>query len=73
MERSLIIILDKPVHGFDKKNDTLKIEDARLKKFVHRLSSLEQQLRTMEAKIYLCSEDVRQLNSAGNKKKVKMG
>ena len=44
-----------------------KIEDARLKKFVHRLSSLEQQLRTMEAKIYLCSEDVRQLNS-GTKK-----
>ncbi|GAA5799653.1 hypothetical protein HPULCUR_005069 [Helicostylum pulchrum] len=54
----------KPMHGFDKNNDTSKIEDARLKKFVHRLSSLEQQLRTMEAKIYLCSEDVRQLNSA---------
>lgn len=30
---------------------------------MHQLSSLEQQLRTMEAKIYLCSEDVRQLNS----------
>ncbi|KAI9361847.1 Mysoin-binding motif of peroxisomes-domain-containing protein [Pilaira anomala] len=54
----------KPIHGFDKKSDNSKIEDDRLKKFVHRLSSLEQQLRTMEAKIYLCSEDVRQLNSS---------
>ncbi|KAI9270099.1 Mysoin-binding motif of peroxisomes-domain-containing protein [Helicostylum pulchrum] len=61
----------KPMHGFDKNNDTSKIEDARLKKFVHRLSSLEQQLRTMEAKIYLCSEDVRQLNSAESSTEVK--
>lgn len=55
--------LDKPINDFDKRNDTNKISDARLKKFVHQLSSLEQQLRTMEAKIYLCSEDVRQLNT----------
>ncbi|KAI8364519.1 Mysoin-binding motif of peroxisomes-domain-containing protein [Choanephora cucurbitarum] len=57
----------KPINNFDKRSLSSKIEDARLKKFVHRLSSLEQQLRTMEAKIYLCSEDVRQLNS-GTKK-----
>lgn len=50
-----------------KKDLTSKIEDTRLKKFVHKLSSLEQQLRTMEAKIYLCNEDVRQLNSGTNK------
>lgn len=56
---------DKPLNSFDKNNYTTKISDTRLKKFVHRLSSLEQQLRTMEAKIYLCSEDVRQLNSSG--------
>ncbi|KAI8084263.1 Mysoin-binding motif of peroxisomes-domain-containing protein [Gilbertella persicaria] len=54
----------KPLNNFDKGSLSSKIEDSRLKKFVHRLSSLEQQLRTMEAKIYLCSEDVRQLNSA---------
>ncbi|KAI7896529.1 Mysoin-binding motif of peroxisomes-domain-containing protein [Mucor mucedo] len=54
----------KPLNSFDKNNYTTKISDTRLKKFVHRLSSLEQQLRTMEAKIYLCSEDVRQLNSS---------
>ncbi|KAI8083848.1 Mysoin-binding motif of peroxisomes-domain-containing protein [Thamnidium elegans] len=61
----------KPIHAFDKNNDTSKIEDARLKKFVHRLSSLEQQLRTMEAKIYLCSEDVRQLNSPESTEQIK--
>ncbi|KAI8378547.1 Mysoin-binding motif of peroxisomes-domain-containing protein [Blakeslea trispora] len=54
----------KPINSFDKGSLSSKIEDTRLKKFVHRLSSLEQQLRTMEAKIYLCSEDVRQLNAA---------
>ena len=57
--------LDKPVNDFEKRNDTEKISDARLKKFVHQLSSLEQQLRTTEAKIYLCSEDVKSLNSSG--------
>ncbi|KAK4520478.1 Malate dehydrogenase, cytoplasmic [Mucor velutinosus] len=51
----------KPMNDFDKKKITSKIEDTRLKKFVHQLSSLEQQLRTMEAKIYLCSEDVQHL------------
>lgn len=54
---------DKPINEFDKKDLSSKISDTRLKKFVHKLSCLEQQLRTMEAKIYLCSEDVRQLNS----------
>lgn len=51
------------MNDFDKKKINSKIEDTRLKKFVHQLSSLEQQLRTMEAKIYLCSEDVQHLNS----------
>lgn len=55
--------IDKPINEFDKNHLSTKIEDGRLKKFVHRLSSLEQQIRTMEAKIYLCNEDVRQLNS----------
>ncbi|KAI8883598.1 hypothetical protein K501DRAFT_333274 [Backusella circina FSU 941] len=40
-----------------------KLSDARLQKFVHRLASLEQQTRTMEAKLYLCNEGVRELNS----------
>ncbi|KAI8993461.1 Mysoin-binding motif of peroxisomes-domain-containing protein [Pilobolus umbonatus] len=53
----------KPINEFQNINSSTKISDERLKKFVHRLSSIEQQLRTMEAKIYLCSEDVRQLNS----------
>ncbi|KAI9480815.1 MAG: Mysoin-binding motif of peroxisomes-domain-containing protein [Benjaminiella poitrasii] len=52
-----------------------EIQDDRLKKFVHKLSCLEQQLRTMEAKVYLCNENVRQLNSEsslGNKTKDKL-
>ncbi|KAI8638721.1 Mysoin-binding motif of peroxisomes-domain-containing protein [Parasitella parasitica] len=53
----------QPMKDDDKRRTTLKIEDTRLKKFVHQLSSLEQQLRTMEAKIYLCNEDVQHLNS----------
>ncbi|KAI7904984.1 Mysoin-binding motif of peroxisomes-domain-containing protein [Cokeromyces recurvatus] len=44
-------------------NSDHQIQDKRLKKFVHKLSSLEQQLRTLEAKIYLCNEHVRQFNS----------
>lgn len=36
--------------------------DSRLKLFIHRLSSLEQELRTLEAKVYLCNESVRQLS-----------
>ncbi|KAG1293097.1 hypothetical protein G6F66_006390 [Rhizopus arrhizus] len=51
----------KPINEFDSK--TNKFQDSRLKLFVHRLSSLEQELRTIEAKIYLCNEGVRQLNS----------
>ncbi|CAO0800816.1 unnamed protein product [Mucor circinelloides] len=61
----------KPMNDFDKKKITSKIEDARLKKFVHQLSSLEQQLRTMEAKIYLCSEDVQHLNSESSTDEIK--
>ncbi|KAL7312244.1 hypothetical protein PS15m_008031 [Mucor circinelloides] len=61
----------KPMNDFDKKKITSKIEDARLKKFVHQLSSLEQQLRTMEAKIYLCSEDVQHLNSESSTDEVR--
>jgi dGTP triphosphohydrolase len=56
-------VLDKPVNNEMDKKQEFTIEDVRLKKFVHKLSSLEQQLRTMEAKVYLCNEDVRQLNS----------
>ncbi|KAI8374130.1 Mysoin-binding motif of peroxisomes-domain-containing protein [Radiomyces spectabilis] len=36
--------------------------DSRLRPFIHRLAIFEQQLRTMEAKIYLCNDDVRQLD-----------
>ncbi|ORY95755.1 Mysoin-binding motif of peroxisomes-domain-containing protein [Syncephalastrum racemosum] len=35
--------------------------DGRLRQFVHRLASLDQQIRTVEAKLYICNEDVRQL------------
>ncbi|RCH97899.1 hypothetical protein CU097_011623 [Rhizopus azygosporus] len=50
----------KPINTFDAK--TSKIMDSRLKLFIHRLSSLEQELRTLEAKVYLCNESVRQLS-----------
>ncbi|KAG2218957.1 hypothetical protein INT45_004649 [Circinella minor] len=40
--------------------------DNRLKPFLHRLSSLDQQMRTLEAKFYLCNDDIRQLTSATN-------
>ncbi|CEI98725.1 hypothetical protein RMCBS344292_12826 [Rhizopus microsporus] len=52
--------MDKPINTFDEK--TSKIMDSRLKLFIHRLSSLEQELRTLEAKVYLCNESVRQLS-----------
>ncbi|CAO3673458.1 unnamed protein product [Rhizopus stolonifer] len=50
----------KPMNQFD--NSTRKIQDSHLKLFVHRLASLEQELRTLEAKIYLCNECVHQLS-----------
>lgn len=43
-------------------SSTRKIQDSHLKLFVHRLASLEQELRTLEAKIYLCNECVHQLS-----------
>ncbi|KAI9488274.1 Mysoin-binding motif of peroxisomes-domain-containing protein [Zychaea mexicana] len=42
------------------------VTDGRLKPFLHRLASLDQQMRTLEAKFYLCNDDIRQLTSADN-------
>ena len=39
------------------------VTDSRLKPFLHRLSSLDQQMRTLEAKFYLCNDDIRHLTS----------
>ncbi|CAO3634875.1 unnamed protein product [Cunninghamella echinulata] len=36
-----------------------EVTDAHFRQFVHRLSSLEQQLRTMEARVYLCHDELR--------------
>ncbi|CAO3632851.1 unnamed protein product [Cunninghamella blakesleeana] len=36
-----------------------EINDTHFRQFVHRLSSLEQQLRTMEARLYLCHDELR--------------
>ncbi|KAI9030716.1 Mysoin-binding motif of peroxisomes-domain-containing protein [Phycomyces nitens] len=41
------------------------VADGRLRQFIHRLSSLDQQIRTFEAKIYLCHDDIRHI-SAGS-------
>ncbi|KAL0090766.1 Mysoin-binding motif of peroxisomes-domain-containing protein [Phycomyces blakesleeanus] len=40
------------------------VADGRLRQFIHRLSSLDQQIRTFEAKIYLCHDDIRHIRSA---------
>lgn len=42
------------------------VQDGRLRPFVHRLASLDQQMRTVEAKFYLCNDDIRQLTQQGD-------
>ncbi|KAI9273034.1 Mysoin-binding motif of peroxisomes-domain-containing protein [Phascolomyces articulosus] len=42
------------------------VTDTRLKPFLHRLASLDQQMRTLEAKFYLCNDDIRQLTAGNN-------
>ncbi|KAF7732903.1 hypothetical protein EC973_000179 [Apophysomyces ossiformis] len=42
---------------------TPAVEDIRLRNFVHQLASLDQQLRTIGAKVYLCNDDIRQLDA----------
>ncbi|CAO3689457.1 unnamed protein product [Rhizopus stolonifer] len=65
MVEALDIEFYRPINKFNSK--TNKNQDSRLKLFVHRLSSLEQELRTIEAKVYLCNEDVRQLGPEATK------
>ncbi|KAI8143223.1 Mysoin-binding motif of peroxisomes-domain-containing protein [Fennellomyces sp. T-0311] len=47
-------------------NGPTSVMDGRLRPFLHRLSSLDQQMRTLEAKFYLCNDDIRQLTSGDN-------
>lgn len=57
------VLTDKPAPDLGPASDASAspAADGRLRQFVHRLASLDQQIRTMEAKIYICNEDVRQL------------
>ncbi|KAG1053530.1 hypothetical protein G6F43_004401 [Rhizopus delemar] len=57
--------LDKQLNGFDSET-----QDSGLKPFIHRLSLLTQELKTIEAKIYLCNENVRQSDTLESKQKV---
>ncbi|KAG0182272.1 hypothetical protein DFQ28_007233 [Apophysomyces sp. BC1034] len=50
---------------------TPAVEDIRLRSFVHRLASLDQQLRTMGAKVYLCNDDIRQLDAEEARQRLK--
>ncbi|KAI8979615.1 Mysoin-binding motif of peroxisomes-domain-containing protein [Mycotypha africana] len=62
---ALEVEFQRPWNGSQPRQKSLlhKITDTRTKQFVHRLSSLEQHIRTMEAKLYLCNDNVRQLSS----------
>lgn len=44
-------------------NSSTSVSDSRLKLFLQKLASLDQQLRTLEAKVYLCNQDIRQVAS----------
>ncbi|KAG0743543.1 hypothetical protein G6F57_001788 [Rhizopus arrhizus] len=55
----------KQLNGFGSKT-----QDSGLKSFIHRLSLLTQELKTIEAKIYLCNENVRQSDTLESKQKV---
>ncbi|KAI9277489.1 Mysoin-binding motif of peroxisomes-domain-containing protein [Sporodiniella umbellata] len=71
IENALDAEFYKPLNEFN--GDTSDIEDPSLKTFIHRLGSLEQELRTLEANIYLCNECVQQLDpeeSIENKEKI---
>ena len=58
-------LVDNQLNGFGSKT-----QDSGLKSFIHRLSLLTQELKTIEAKIYLCNENVRQSDTLESKQKV---
>lgn len=59
--------IDKPTAKDDRQQllNSNTVQDGRLRPFVHRLASLDQQMRTVEAKFYLCNDDIRQLTQQG--------
>lgn len=59
--------VDKPTAKDDRQQllNSNTVQDGRLRPFVHRLASLDQQMRTVEAKFYLCNDDIRQLTQQG--------
>lgn len=63
----LILDIDKPTAKDDRQQlvNSNTVQDGRLRPFVHRLASLDQQMRTVEAKFYLCNDDIRQLTQQG--------
>ncbi|KAI9318231.1 Mysoin-binding motif of peroxisomes-domain-containing protein [Dichotomocladium elegans] len=68
IKEALEIELYKPASDDRKQplqSDHIVLSDSRLRPFVQRLASLDQQIRTMEAKFYLCNDDVRKFASSG--------